>query len=68
MKTNQKVNGPMMIAAVVIATGVFLLLALVTYERDHYENPQLYPPATNFIESTFYAVSHAQFASLGGAA
>ena len=61
MSTSRKWS--MSIAALVFAMGIFLLLALVSFQREHYDNPDGYKNLT-----AFYSVSKTLFSSLGGAA
>jgi hypothetical protein len=58
----RKWNKTLGIAAMVFALCVFLLLALVSFQKTHYDHPEAYE--TTF----FYHVSKALFGSLGGSA
>jgi DNA translocase FtsK/SpoIIIE-like protein len=64
MWTWWKWSKSMAVAAVVFAACVFLLLALVSFQKEHYDNPEGYEN----ISTMFYSVSKALFGGLGGSA
>ena len=62
--TIRKLNGLMVAAGAGLALSVFLLLALVSYERVHYEHPEAFGDLPNLL----YWASKVQYVNLGGAA